>query len=152
MNEINVVLVDLPPGAKGCVVPEADGSYTVYINARYNAEQQTDIYNHEMKHLLLGHYEAQAKTIAEIENEASTPGLLQSKIEQYSRYGFIPFPRPAAALPSADLPRPPPAEATFALEDDLLQAWFDRTEAIQRRREFFSDYSEQYEDLMQYYG
>lgn len=52
MPEINVVIMDNPFGVKGSVNKNADGSYTIIINAHLNAEQQKEVYLHEMRHII----------------------------------------------------------------------------------------------------
>ncbi len=46
-----VRIVDLPVGVGGCVSPNADGTYNVYINACYNIERQRESYKHELRHI-----------------------------------------------------------------------------------------------------
>ncbi len=82
MDEINIVLVNLPASVKGCVLPEADGSYTVYINAIYNQEQRKDIFEHEMRHLLYGHHLQQDRNINELELEASEENSMLGAIQR----------------------------------------------------------------------
>lgn len=103
MNEVNVVLVDLPADARGCVVPEEDGSFTVYINSIYNHEQRRTIFNHEMRHLLLDHHYT-ARPLAQLESEANQPHALLAQIEHAAQYG----------LPAAPLLPTPPRPACFA--------------------------------------
>lgn len=67
MNEIFSVLVDLPVSVRGSVQPDENGDYTVFINSRYNYDQCKDIFNHEVRHLLLGHHQQQDRPIQEIE-------------------------------------------------------------------------------------
>ncbi len=120
MNEVNVVLVDLPIGARGCVMPEADGSFTVYINAAYNHEQRRAIFEHEMRHLLLNHHYS-SRSISQAENEASQPQALLNQIEYAARYGLPAAPLlPALPLPKSQAPVRPAAwlaGAAAALRD-----------------------------------
>lgn len=44
--------MDNPFGVKGSVHKNVDESYTIIINAHLNAEQQKEVYLHEMKHIL----------------------------------------------------------------------------------------------------
>lgn len=52
MDGIIIVIKDMPSGLKGCVSSNADGSYTIFINARLNLEQQQEVYLHELRHIL----------------------------------------------------------------------------------------------------
>ncbi len=48
---INVIFQDFPVPGKEMVIPNDDGSYTVFINSRLNWETQMDAYAHAMKHI-----------------------------------------------------------------------------------------------------
>lgn len=48
---INVIFQDFPVPGKEMVIPNEDGSYTIFINARLNREQQIKSYYHAMKHI-----------------------------------------------------------------------------------------------------
>lgn len=51
-QDVNVVFRDFPNYGKEMVVPNEDGSYTIFINARLNYEQQMKAYLHAMKHIV----------------------------------------------------------------------------------------------------
>lgn len=52
MDNVNIVVSDdMPYGIKGHVNPNRDGSYTIFINAKYNIEQQQETLAHEMLHI-----------------------------------------------------------------------------------------------------
>ena len=51
MDNIIIRIVDLPISIKGVTIPSLDGYYNVYINAKYSAEMQNIILNHELKHV-----------------------------------------------------------------------------------------------------
>ena len=55
--EINVVIRDNPFGVKGSVNKNEDGSYTIFIDAHLNAEQQQEVYEHEVRHILNGDFD-----------------------------------------------------------------------------------------------
>lgn len=57
MHDINVVLMDNPFGIKGSVNKNDDGSYTVIINSKLNAEQQREVYLHEVEHIENGDFD-----------------------------------------------------------------------------------------------
>lgn len=59
---------DFPPGSHEMVSPNADGTYTVLIDARLNDVMRLDAYNHALKHIEDGDFE---KTdVQEIEAQA----------------------------------------------------------------------------------
>ena len=51
MNEIIVRLLPLPCGVRAFTLPDAEGDYNVYLNARLSAEQQYKSLCHEKKHI-----------------------------------------------------------------------------------------------------
>lgn len=52
MGEVTVRVVDMEYGVDGCVFRDADGNYSVYINARNSYEVQQETLKHELKHIL----------------------------------------------------------------------------------------------------
>ena len=46
-----VRLVDLPYSVKALVSENDDGTYSMYLNARYGDEQRINSYFHEMEHI-----------------------------------------------------------------------------------------------------
>lgn len=50
--DYHVELIDMPVTVKATVVPNEDDSYTIFINARLNCEQQYKSFKHELTHLL----------------------------------------------------------------------------------------------------
>lgn len=48
---IGVHLIDLPCTVRGYTLLNSDGSYTIIINARLNAETQLEVYKHEIAHI-----------------------------------------------------------------------------------------------------
>lgn len=69
MNDIIVRLIDVPVDLKGLVKEDANGDYNIYLNARYNYDQQLETYFHEEAHARLGHLHCD-RDIDEIEEEA----------------------------------------------------------------------------------
>lgn len=49
--DINVVLWNFPNGGNEMVLPNEDGSYTIFLNSRLSKEQQQKAYIHALKHL-----------------------------------------------------------------------------------------------------
>ena len=55
MNDVFIRLVPLPSGVKGFVKEDADGNYNVYIREQDAREVQRETYEHELRHIRLGH-------------------------------------------------------------------------------------------------
>jgi len=54
MNEVHTIYMDMRPTVKGFLVKMFDDGedyYTIVINPKYNAEQQIETYEHELKHI-----------------------------------------------------------------------------------------------------
>lgn len=64
-DSIIVVIKDMPVGLHGLTVPNADGSYTVFINARDSANQQCRAFEHEISHI--GKNDFKKENVQEIE-------------------------------------------------------------------------------------
>lgn len=107
MADIYVQLLRLPAAVKGCVVPEADGSYTIYLNNLYNDEQLRDIYRHELRHLLHAHLRSPSP-LPVLEAEAGAMFPLQGKALAAAQTGYLP---PPPLLPKSHAP-PSPARPT----------------------------------------
>ena len=69
-----VRLVDLPPGVKGLVTPNTDGTYSVYLNARYDEVTQRQTLEHELRHIAQDHFARDGEELHTLEAEAE--GLL----------------------------------------------------------------------------
>lgn len=65
MDNVNVVIMDLPYNVKGSVNPNRDGSYTIFVNAKLNYYQQHCTYLHELEHIRNRDFEK--KDVQEIE-------------------------------------------------------------------------------------
>lgn len=50
--DINIQMINCDTCIKESVVPNSDGSYTIFLNARQTREQQIISYNHALKHIL----------------------------------------------------------------------------------------------------
>lgn len=55
--QINVVIRDNPFGVRGSVHKNEDGSYTIFIDAHLNREQQQKVYKHEVRHIRSGDFD-----------------------------------------------------------------------------------------------
>lgn len=86
-----VRLIDLPPRVRGITVPNEDGTYSIYINARLSFPMQRDAYDHEVRHLVLNHLYTE-RPIEIIEAEAD--GLILDEIDIDDRLQTT-RPRPA---------------------------------------------------------
>lgn len=67
-NNINVILLNESYGVPGSVWCNADDSYTIFIDSHLSAEQQKEVFQHEISHIMNGDFE---KTdVQQIEAEA----------------------------------------------------------------------------------
>ena len=57
MENCNIVLSNMPTTIKAYTVYNADGTYTIVINARLSNEQQRMSCYHEMRHIQNGDYD-----------------------------------------------------------------------------------------------
>jgi hypothetical protein len=56
MDALNIVLYDLPVKVRAFTRKNEDDSYTIFINARLNNDQQHHAYQHEVKHISEEHF------------------------------------------------------------------------------------------------
>lgn len=68
MNDIMVRLIDMPTAAGGFTLPDANGDYNVYINARAGLPAQLQAYEHELRHIHNGDFDK--PDAAAVETEA----------------------------------------------------------------------------------
>lgn len=67
-----VRLVPFPPGViDGCVTPNDDGTFSVYLDANVSREQQLKALGHELNHIERDHFYVD-KPVDVIEREADT--------------------------------------------------------------------------------
>ena len=57
-------------GSPVCVTPNDDGTFSVYVNARYTTEQIKKALPHELIHMVENHFRDE-RAVAELESEAS---------------------------------------------------------------------------------
>lgn len=69
MNEVITRLVPLPAGVRGFVKEDPDGDYNIYIREQDPIEIQMETYEHEIRHILLGHLQRE-EWAPDIEEEA----------------------------------------------------------------------------------
>lgn len=74
-----VRLVPFPPGAiDGCVTPNDDGTFSVYLDSNVSHEQQLKALDHELNHIKLDHF-YEEKPPEQMEREADT-GIKENPI------------------------------------------------------------------------
>ncbi len=49
-------ILDLPPSVKGLVIPNDDGTFSIFINAIYDTKTQRKTLEHELEHLARDHF------------------------------------------------------------------------------------------------
>lgn len=100
MNDVFVSRLRLPLAVKGMVATTAEGDYQIILNDAYDSETQRQVYNHEMRHILMGHlHTSQQMTLELAEHQANDASLLCDGIRQAATAGFsgrFPAPPPAA--------------------------------------------------------
>lgn len=55
--DVNLCMADLPTTIPAFVISNADGSYTIVLNAKHTREQHLKSFAHEMEHIENGDYE-----------------------------------------------------------------------------------------------
>lgn len=55
--DVNCCMADLPTTIPAFVISNADGSYTIVLNAKHTREQHLKSFAHEMEHIENGDYE-----------------------------------------------------------------------------------------------
>ena len=56
MNDYYVRVIGLPRTVDGVTVPNGDGSFSIYINARLSERQQRETLEHELRHVERDHF------------------------------------------------------------------------------------------------
>lgn len=97
MDQVFTYLLDLPPAVKGVVHPCGNGDYTIYINSRYNEHQRYEIFQHEVRHILLGHFDDEHTVLSAAEQAAATPAPRLQPHIQSAAGGLLP---PVHTLPT----------------------------------------------------
>lgn len=70
-DDVFVQYIDMDTLIKEHVFANADGSYTIFINARLNMEQQLEAYMHALGHIIHGDFDYDnIRTVDEIEHYA----------------------------------------------------------------------------------
>lgn len=58
MDDVIYCLVDMPLNVYGVTAQGADGSYSIYVNARLSTEFGLDVLAHELAHIRQGHFQS----------------------------------------------------------------------------------------------
>ena len=69
--DVFVRIISMPCRVRGIVIPNDDGTFSVYINERLDHVARHKAYEHELRHIAFDHFYDE-KTIAEVESEASS--------------------------------------------------------------------------------
>lgn len=88
MNDVFVEYVSLPITIYGQVWPVLDFDFVILINNAFTTEKQKEIYDHEMRHILLGHYNNLKEPIEIVEKQANDTTLLKQEIQKASTCGI----------------------------------------------------------------
>jgi hypothetical protein len=64
----------MPTSARGFTLPDPDGNFNIYINARIGKEMQMQAYEHELRHIDHGDFERDDAAAVEL----SAHGLTQN--------------------------------------------------------------------------
>ena len=68
MDDINVQIIDMDTAMAERVTLNTDGSYTIFLNARLNHEQQVSAYEHALEHI--NNHDFEKHDVQQIEFEA----------------------------------------------------------------------------------
>ncbi len=90
---------------------DENGDFTIYINNTYNAEQQREIYEHELRHVLMGHHSQSRRPLASLEAEAKGAPRLT-------------LPAPPAPSPPAAPAQPPASSQARRLRRQRLTGMY----------------------------
>jgi hypothetical protein len=63
--------INLPSAVRGLTVPDVDGNYNVYVNAKLNYELQQITVHHEICHITNNDFES-TEPVKEIENRVNS--------------------------------------------------------------------------------
>ncbi|MDL2324278.1 hypothetical protein LJC61_03900 [Ruminococcaceae bacterium OttesenSCG-928-A16] len=88
MNDIFSLAIAMPLGVQGLVATTPEGDYQIILNAAYSFEKQREIFNHEMRHVLLGHYQQALRPLHAQEAEADDKMLILDKIKTAEKNGL----------------------------------------------------------------
>lgn len=66
-NDINVILLDDALGVPGSIWHNADGSYSIFIDAKLSLEKQKEVFKHELNHILKDDFSKENADIIEFD-------------------------------------------------------------------------------------
>lgn len=78
---VHVVVMDMVVGIRESVHPNPDGSYTIFLNARYNCDTQQRAYLHAIEHIK--NHDWEKDSVQDI--EAAAHGLADREDSQISK-------------------------------------------------------------------
>lgn len=70
MDDINVQLIDMDVKIPEQISKNADGSYTIFLNARLTQERRFQSYQHAIQHINAGDFDYETGNVQEIEMRA----------------------------------------------------------------------------------
>ena len=74
MTDAYIRLIPLPVKVEGVTLPNDDGSYDIYINARLSPAMQQETLEHELRHIRRGHFETDMP-VSRMERQAEGEAL-----------------------------------------------------------------------------
>ena len=89
MEEIIVRVIDFGNcAADGLTIKDSDDNYNVYLNSRLSHEKQLQAFEHEMRHIRMGHFwsDRPVKEL-EIEAEKGTAALSDGLVKNTNALG-----------------------------------------------------------------
>ena len=79
-EDINVKLIDMDVKIPEQVTKNLDGSYTIFLNARFNQEYRAQAYQHALEHIQNGDFDRKTENVQDIEMMAH--GLKSAILDQ----------------------------------------------------------------------
>ena len=78
MDAVIIRLIDMPVVVRGVTLPDDEGDYNMFLNARLFAAMRADAYRHEVEHIRLGHFYS-PKSVAEKELEVQLREIMHGE-------------------------------------------------------------------------
>lgn len=122
-GEYAIRVMDMPLGAKGCIIYDDDDFANIYLNARYNRETNVASADHEIVHMLEDDIH-NTDDIRTVEARASRRTVRLSAIPQLMRARDL-LPKPAAVEPARPAVSPYQARVIRECLSELDRFLFD---------------------------
>lgn len=122
-----VRMVSLPASVHGVTLPNDDGTFDIYINETLSEAMRKDRLQHEIKHICEDHFYQEAKSIAQLEQEANGTTAPAKAPE--------PVPATQSRLPNVFAEAPPGTIPYFSSLDAFRDYMFAMRDQVQRDRE-----------------